>query len=81
VAHGHSDSRHYNGKAIDIDMPGTIHGEYSKKFLIPADTAEEMPVTASGKLFSIEWFVQVELDVPWAKDPKIRAPIERIGSA
>jgi hypothetical protein len=81
VAHGHSDSRRYNGKAIEIDMPGSIHGEYSKEFLITADTAEEMPVTATGKLFSIEWFVQVELDVPWAKDPKIRAPIERIGSA
>ena len=34
-----------------------------------------MPVSATGKLFSIDWFVEIELDVPWAKDPTIRAPI------
>jgi hypothetical protein len=25
---------------------------------------------------SIDWYVQVDFDVPWAKDPFIRAPIE-----
>ena len=38
----------------------------------------DAPLTARGELFSINWFVQVELDVPWAKDPKIRAPVELV---
>ena len=74
-AHGHSDSHRYQGEVIDIATPGTIEGTYSEQFLLPADAVEGMPVTAKGRLFSIDWFVQVELDVPWAKDPKIRAPI------
>lgn len=75
-AHGHSDSHQYTGEAIEVASPGSIQGTYSERFSLPADTVRDMPVTAKGKLFSIDWFVQIELDVPWAKDPTIRAPIK-----
>ncbi len=48
-------------------------GTFSQEFSLPAET--NAPLTVTGKQFSIDWFVQVQLDVPWAKDPKIRAPI------
>ena len=74
-AHGHHDGHNHKGEAVELARPGMIQGSYSKEFSLTADTVGEMPVTAKGKLFAIDWFVQVELDVPWAKDPKIRVPI------
>jgi hypothetical protein len=74
-AHGHSDSHHFQGEAVEIATPGSIQGTYSERFSLSAGTVREMPVSAKGELFSIDWFVQVEFDVPWAKDPTIRAPI------
>jgi hypothetical protein len=75
-AHGHTDSHQFKGEAIEVARPGRIQGAYSEQFSLLAETAHDMPVTAKGKLFSINWFVQIELDVPWAKDPTIRAPIQ-----
>lgn len=79
-ANGHTDRYVHQCEAIDLGTPGTVAGLYTQEFSLPAET--EAPLTARGELFSIEWFVQVELDVPWAKDPKIRAPVELVpGSA
>ncbi|NQU22849.1 MAG: hypothetical protein HQ567_16345 [Candidatus Nealsonbacteria bacterium] len=72
-AHGHGDSYAHLGKPVEVATPGVFDGSYKQEFSLPAEA--EGPLTAKGKLFSIDWFVQVELDVPWAKDPKIRAPI------
>jgi hypothetical protein len=72
-AHGHPDRYVYQCDAVEVARPGVFSGFYKQEFSLPAET--EGPLTARGKLFSIEWFVQVELDVPWAKDPKIRAPV------
>lgn len=74
-AQGHSDIHRFEGEAVEIATPGSIEGTYSERFSLPADTVREMPLSAKGELFSIDWFVQVEFDVPWAKDPTIRAPI------
>lgn len=74
-AQGHSDAHHFEGEAVEVATPGGIQGTYSERFSLSADTVREMPVSAKGELFSIDWFVQVEFDVPWAKDPTIRAPI------
>ena len=74
-AHGHSDGHHHRGEAVEIASPGSISGSYSKEFSLPGDSVREMPATAKGQLFSIDWFVQIELDVPWAKDPHVRIPI------
>ena len=74
-AHGHKDSHVYEGGVVEIGTPVSIQGSHSQRFSLTADSVREMPVTAKGDRFSIEWFVQIELDVPWAKDPRIRAPI------
>lgn len=73
-ANGHKDTHVHLGEPHDLGSPGTVTGNYTQEFSLPAQVAA--PLTAKGRLFSIEWFVQIELDVPWAKDPKIRVPIE-----
>jgi hypothetical protein len=73
-AHGHTDSYLHKGEAVELGTPGVMSGAYKEEFTLSVETAA--PLSARGKLFSIEWFIQVELDVPWAKDPKIRSPIE-----
>jgi len=73
-AHGHTDLYTHVGAPLDLGTPGSITAKYSQEFSLPADIAA--PRSGRGNKYSIEWFVQVQLDVPWAKDPKIRAPIE-----
>lgn len=72
-ANGHTDRHVHRGEPIELDTPGVIAGPYKKEFEFTAATSG--PLSANGELFSIEWFVQVELDVPWAKDPRVRAPL------
>jgi len=73
-AHGDKDRYVHQGEPLDLGTPGTVTGTYSQEFSLPAEITA--PLTATGRQFSIDWFVQVQLDVPWAKDPKIRTPIE-----
>jgi hypothetical protein len=75
-AHGHKDRYIHQGEALDLGAPGTLTGTYSQEFSLPAEISA--PLTATGRQFSVDWFVQVQLDVPWARDPKIRTPIELI---
>lgn len=77
-AQGHQDNAHYAGQRVQICGPRSLQGSFSQTFSLPCNAAG--PPTLCGSRFSVDWFVQVELDVPWAKDPKIRAPI-RILSA
>ena len=72
-ARGHTDSAHHHETAFELSTPNVIADSYKQEFTFPATAAG--PHTARGQNFSIDWFVQIELDVPWAKDPKIRAPI------
>lgn len=72
-AHGHRDSYTHQGAAVDIAHPGELIASFQQEFSLPAQAAG--PLSAVGKWFSIDWYVQVELDVPWAKDPTIRVPI------
>lgn len=78
-ARGHKDMHVHLGDRHDLGSPGTVTGNYTQEFSLPAETTA--PLTARGKLFSIEWFVQIQLDVPWAKDPTIRVPIELLPRA
>lgn len=73
TAHGHTDSHAHQGEPIVIATDGVIEGDYSQQFQLPV--SQIGPITTRGELFSIDCFVQIELDVPWAKDPKIRVPI------
>jgi hypothetical protein len=72
-AQGHKDSHTHQTQPVELAQPGAIHTTFKQEFAFPA--AASAPLTARGKRFSIDWYVQVEFDVPWAKDPMIRAPI------
>ena len=72
-ARSHKDAHHYKSESTPIHAPRFIAPSWSTEFSLPAEV--EGPPTAKGKLFSIDWFVEIALDVPWAKDPTIRAPI------
>ncbi len=72
-AQGHKDAHHFKGEAVEIHAPRLIAPSWSTEFSLPAEF--EGPPTATGTKFSIDWFVEIALDVPWAKDPTIRAPI------
>ena len=72
-AHKYTDSHVHKGEAVPIESEGLIEGKYVKEFRLPVTSPGAK--TDRGKLFSIDCYVQVELDVPWAKDPRIRVPV------
>ncbi len=72
-AQSHKDAHHYKSEPAPIHAPRFVAPSWSTEFSLPAEV--EGPPTVKGKLFSIDWFVEIALDVPWAKDPTIRAPI------
>lgn len=73
TAHGHTDRYTHAGEPVCIASDGVIQDEYSAQFKLPV--VNPGVGTLSGELFTIDCYVQVELDVPWAKDPKIRVPV------
>ncbi|MBW3598266.1 MAG: arrestin C-terminal domain-containing protein, partial [Planctomycetes bacterium] len=76
-AGGHKDTHSHQGSPTVLATPGGIERSHKQDFQIPA--LLEGPATSQGKLFTIDWYVQLELDVPWAKDPKVRIPITLLG--
>lgn len=79
TAHSHDDSHVHQGEPQTIATAGVIEGRDSREFTLPV--APPGPGPTHGERFSIESFVQIELDVPWAKDPKIRIPVTLPGPA
>ncbi len=73
TAHGHTDGHTHRGDPIQIATDGTIAPNTTQEFQLPV--ASPGAITARGQLFSIDCFLLIELDVPWAKDPAIRVPI------
>jgi hypothetical protein len=73
TAHGHTDSYAHKGEPVRIADDGVIENTHSQEFSLPVSPLGA--VTLRGQLFSIDCFVQIEFDVPWAKDPKIRVPV------
>jgi len=73
TAQGHSDSFLHFGDPTVVTSSGVIDNEYSQDFSL--DVSFPGPKPSRGNLFQIDCFLQIELDVPWAKDPKIRVPI------
>lgn len=73
AAHGHTDRHVHNGEPVQIAGNGVIEERYSQEFQLPVSSPGGR--TDRGELFSIDCFVQIEMDVPWAKDPKIRVPV------
>jgi hypothetical protein len=66
------------GEPLRIATPGAIEGTHSERFELPVSLPG--PPTTRGERFSIDSFLQIQLDVPWAKDPKIRVPVTLLTS-
>lgn len=73
-AHGHTDRFTHQEPLVEIAQPGEIADSFSQRFSLPAEIAG--PPSARGERFSIDWFLEVQFDVPWASDPTIRVPIQ-----
>ena len=73
LASGHQDRHVHRTSAMRI-FEQTTFGDLSEEFDLVADFGDR-PLSAAGKNFQVQWFVEVELDVPWAKNPTIRCPI------
>lgn len=73
-ANGHSDRHVHLHPLGDVQAPNIISSETVHEFdiLIPEI---EGPLTQTGKNFDIDWSIQVQLKIPWAKDPVIQVPI------
>jgi hypothetical protein len=50
-----------------------MYSAFEFTLAIPLESA--IPPSAAGKHFEIEWRFEIRLDVPWAKDPRIKIPI------
>lgn len=77
-ARGHTDSYSHVRPLHDVEVNQSILTELSREFAFTATT--DGPYTTTGQNFSVEWFVEVRLDVPWAKDPFVRIPIRYVES-
>lgn len=73
TADGHSDASTHRSPDVKI-LSGTTFRDISEEFEIEAHF-DNMPVSAVGLKFQVNWFLEVELDVPWAKNPTIRCPV------
>lgn len=57
---------------IPVDRPITQEFNHEFNFSVP----DQGPFTALGTKFEINWVLEVRLNVPWAKDPAVRIPVE-----
>jgi hypothetical protein len=73
-AHGHQDQHIHNMPLGEVDSPAVIAQEAVEEFEILIPDIDGL-TTRSGKNYSINWKVQVQLHIPWAKDPIIEVPI------
>lgn len=76
-ADGHTDSHTHTSEPVTIATAQEIHGGFSTELIIDAESIG--PMTTNAKNFTVRWFVEVVMDVPWATDPIIRTPIRLIG--
>lgn len=72
-AHGHTDAYTHTGDWIQIYGRDELPGEFSHRFTMPVEFVG--PPSTMAHVFDVDWFVEVNFDVPWAADPKIKAPL------
>ena len=77
-ARGHTDSYSHVRPLHDVEVNKSILTELNREFSFTATS--EGPYTSTGQKFSVDWFIEVRLDVPWAKDPFVRIPIRYVES-
>lgn len=73
-AEGHTDSSIHNFKVSSIKMSHPITQQFDHEFSLSVPDCGLS--TSQGKNFRIDYQLEVRLDVPWAKDPVIRIPVE-----
>ncbi len=73
-ASGHADSHSYRVSLGEIESPGVIAEESVHEFDITIPELEA-PVSRKGVNFEVQWSIEVQLYIPWAKDPIIKVPI------
>ena len=73
IARGHSDSSTHRSPDVRI-LGETTFRDLSEEFEFEAHF-DDMPISAVGVNFHVDWYVEIELDVPWAKNPTIRCPV------
>lgn len=76
TAHGHASGHIHQGEPLELATGGVIDSEYVQRFQLPVSLPG--PRQVQGTNFKIECFLQIELDVPWAKDPAIRVPVNLV---
>ncbi|MDA7928855.1 hypothetical protein N9B54_02735 [Mariniblastus sp.] len=74
TANGHTDSYGHRYPLQEIDSPNVISEESVHEFDIQIPEIDA-PFTHSGKNFAVKWQIEVQLEVPWAKNPIISLPI------
>lgn len=72
-AGGHTDRYTHVRPLHQIEVNKSILTDLNREFVFTAATVN--PYTTAGKKFSVDWFIEVRLDVPWSKDPFVRIPI------
>lgn len=72
-AGGHTDSYTHAGPWLQIYGQGELPGEFSHRFTLPVEFVG--PPSTTAHVFNVDWFIQVNFDVPWAADPNIQAPL------
>jgi hypothetical protein len=77
-ADGHTDSHTHQTEPVTIAAAQEILGGFSTELVIDAESIG--PPSAKAHNFDVKWYIEVTLDVPWAKDPIIRAPVRMVGS-
>ena len=77
-AHGHTDSYSHVRPLHDVEVNKSILTELNREFSFTVTS--KGPYTSTGQKFSVDWFIEVRLDVPWAKDPYVKIPIRYVES-
>ena len=76
-AHGHHDRYQHRFPVGEVSSPNVIANESVHEFEVVVPEIEG-PYSQAGQKFDVSWSVQVQLKVPWAKDPLIEVPIKLI---
>ena len=75
VARGHSNTYTHRIPLDNIDASQTVTGQSIHRFEVTVPDELTAPYSGSGTNFDVQWFVEVTLKIPWAKDSVIRLPL------
>ena len=71
----HRDSHEHRHELAQIVSPGVISKGSTFEFELKIPDSIDPP-SGSGKRFDVKWWVEIRLEIPWAKDPTMKIPIQ-----